>query len=445
MRSVLSVFGSEWTRRLRSTDRYVRTMYTFTTISWVGGMVYGLYYGIFLYRSTFSLSVLALDGLFGGVGTWLGYVIGVAMVRRWGYGATIKTALVLWAAIAFGTALIAQHIAEWFILLAVLKTIPAGLYTATCDTIMLREMKTRTRGKFLQAILAIEFLVSVIMPSAVGALVGLSYGYRLAFIIAGVIYALGLLVRIALPKPQLSFSVRQMLTIFRRPLYRRHAANRTAAAGFNQLNAFVLTIIPFLMLKDELKMGLLTSACALTAGLVSLMMRRTKPKQHLRLGYSAYVIRSISSLLFVMIWTAPVLYMWQLISKLITPMHDPLQQGLDIHNDSLIMGESVQQNALHINVLNNTLLFVGTTVAYGGFYCLTHTAMGQERAILQTLILSYAAWRFINLAVSARINSLARPPKPYVEQLAENVPLWYTLELVVRSRVTYIRRLMPMA
>lgn len=444
MRSGVQQLGEGLARKARGSDPFIRTMYIFTSLSWVGGSMYGLYYGIFLYRHTFSLSVLALDGLFGGVGTWLGYLVGVAMVRRYGYAATIRAALVGWAVVAFGTALIAPHIAEWFMALAVLKTIPAGLYSATCDTIMLRELKATARNTFLQAVLGIEFFVTVVLPSVVGGLVGMGHGqgYRLAFVLAGCLYALGLLVPIVLPRRQLHFSWRDTLKIFARPLYRRHAANRTAASGFNQLNAFVMTIVPFLMLKSELKVGLLTTACALAAGIVSIAMRRTRPAKHLRIGYGAYTIRGLVSLLFVTVWTAPMLLVWQVVNKLITPMHDPLQQGLDIQNDSLIMGREVGARALQINVLNNTLILIGSTAAYGAFYFIIQAASGEQRLVLQLLVVVYAAWRFINLAVSARINSLAQP-KPYVQQLAENLPRLYMLELLVRSQLGRVRCWLP--
>lgn len=414
-------------------DPYIRTLYSFNALSLVGGIVYGLYYGVFLYKNTFSLSVLAIDGLLGGVGCWLGYVLAIYLIRKMGYGRSLKAAFVLWAFVCFLTAIIAGHIAQWFMLLAVLKALPGGMSTATTDTIMLREVKHTARDGFLQVKLALEFLATVILPTLVGALLHFKAGYQLAFLLAGIIYLAAIFIPVKLPKRELHFNLREVFGTFKRPLYPRHAANRTMAAGFNQLNGFVIMIIPFLLLRDELKLGLLTSAIALLASVVSLLMRKVRTEKKMKLGYASYTVRALMGGLFIMSWTAPVLMVWQLINKVATPLHDPLQQGLDIHNDSLIMGKDVQTKALHINILNNTLLLVGTTVAYGAFYFITRLEPHNQQHLLQVLILCFAGWRFINLAVSANINAKAKllATRPVPHELAR-VPLLQ----VIRSNVT---------
>lgn len=355
------------------------------------------------------------------------------IVRRYGYGWCIRLAFGGWALVSLLTALVAGHIAEWFMLLAVVKAIPGGMYGATTDTMMLREVGNAARNSFLQVKLALEFLATVILPTLIGALLHFSGGYQLAFLLAGLVYALALFVPLRLKRPELHFNVRETLAIFQRPLYRRHAANRMMGAGFNQLNGFVIMIIPFLLLKDELKLGLLTSAIALLAGIVSLVMRKVKTSRKLRLGYTSYAIRALGGLLFVSMWTAPILMVWQLINKLVTPLHDPLQQGLDIHNDRLIMGDDVRDKALNINVLNNTLLLVGSTVAYGAFYLITRLGAHDQRSLLQMLIMAFALWRFANLAISVHINRAAlRRTSGELPPDLVRVPLWQ----LMRSRVT---------
>lgn len=382
----------------------------FSAASLIGGTIYGLYYGIFLYKNTFSLSVLAVDGLLGGFGAWLGYLAGVMIIRRFGYKVPIRTSLIMWAIIAFATALIAGQIAEWFMLIAIVKALPAGIFLAVNDTIMLRDVKIKARSGMLQLILAMEFIVSIILPGIVGAMISFSGGYEWAFLTAGLVYILASLLPCNLPRPNVSFSLRGLVPILKRPLYKHHAINRTAAAGFNQLNAFALTIIPFLLLENELSVGLLTSLSALIAALIALAARKIKHKHHLLLGYSAYGIRSVAALCFVVLWSAPVMVLWQLVGKLVTPFHDPLQKSIDIHNDTLIMGQNAREKALEINVLNNTLVLIGTTVAFGGFLLLTSAGASEQRSILQMLIMVYAAWRFINLAISAKINKWAMDP-----------------------------------
>lgn len=393
-----------FSRRFMSMERHLRALYICNAVSLIGGMLYGLYYGIFLYRETFSLSVLATDGLLTGLGAWVGYIIGIYALKRFGYTATFKTSFFLMSLVALLTAWLSGSITDWFMLLALLKGIPGGMFTASADTIMVREFKTARRNGFLQMKLAIDFIMGVILPIVIGAMISHSGGYRSSFLLAAALYAVAVFIPLRLPKPQLSFSPREVMHVFKRKYYKRHATNRTLAAGFNQVNGFVGMIIPFLMLKDELSVGLLTSAIALVAAGVSIVMRRIRPGQRLRVGYAAYFMRSITSLLFVMIWTAPFMIIWQLVNKLVTPLHDPLQQGLDIHNDSLIMGKELQSKALHINVLNNTLLFLGSSFAYGSFLFISQAAANQQSYVLQMLILGFALWRFINLTASAWIN-----------------------------------------
>jgi|GEM_PF-4740976 len=386
---------------------HVRALYSFNGVSLVGGTIYGLYYGIFLYKHTFSLSVLALDGLFGGFGTWAGYVLGVYCIRRYGYGTCIKLAFGLWAAVSFATALLAGHIAEWFILIAVIKALPAGLFAAVNDTIMLREVAQGARRSFFQLDLAMEFIATIVLPPLIGAMVRGSGGYPLAFAVAGCLYLAALCIPVRLPKPDVSLEPREIVRIFRRPLYPQQAANRTLASGFNQLNAFVLTILPFLLIKNELMIGTLTSVTAVVAAIAALVVRRIRAHHALRLGFGAHGVRSIISLLFVCAWSAPFMAGWQLLCKLVTPLHDPVQQSMDIHNDSLILGRDLKRQALHLNLLNNTLLMLGSTAAYSLFFVVTRSTGDNQRLVLQGLVITYAGWRLLSLAVSAWINRSA--------------------------------------
>jgi hypothetical protein len=396
--------------RFESVEAHIRTLYIFNTFGLVGGLLYGLYYGVFLYKNTFSLSILALDGLLGGFGLWLGYLIGVACIKRAGYGRTIKLAFGLFAAVALLTATLANHIADYFIVLAVLRTLPAGIYLAVGDTILLRDVHASARAGFLQLKLAFEFIAGIILPTLIGAMIKLSGSYHLAFILAALIYIAALFVPIRLPNPVLRFNFKDLYRLFKRPFYTHQVANRTLSAGFNQVNGFVIMIIPFLMLKNEMNVGLLVSATALLSAGMSLYARRLRNHQTLRYGYSAYAVRAAAGVAFIAFWSAPVLLVWQLINKLMTPLHDPLQQRLDIENDQLILGEDVRGQALTISLVNSTLLLIGTTAAYGAFFFITKAVSGDQRLVLQLMIGGFAAWRFINLAITVWINRKAKDP-----------------------------------
>lgn len=407
-----------WHTRHRATHattaaHHLRKLSHFTAISKAAGTIYGLYYGVFLYKHTVSLSVLALDGLFTTAGTWLGYLLGVNLLRRFGYSACIKAAFGLWATTAFVTALAANHISGWFIPLALLKGLPAGIFAVASEAIVLREAGPTERGGYYQLSLVAEFMASIILPPIVGLVVHAGSGYQITFVCAGILYALACLAPTRLSKPELVLNPRQMLALFKRPLYPQHAANRVVAAGFNQLNAFVIMIIPFMLLKSEVAVGLLTSGAAVVAALVALTARRLKQHRNLGLGYSAYAIRTIAGLVFISSWTAPAMLAWQLVGKLLTPLHDPLQTGIDVHNDSLILGKDLKQQALHINLLNNTGWFVGSALAYGGFYFITRAAQANQRGTLQTLIVSFAIWRAVNLTIATAINRQASRPRGY--------------------------------
>ena len=409
------------------------------TISLIGGSIYGLYYGIFLYKHTFSLQILALDGLLGGLGLWLGYLAGVLIIKRSGYDLSLRMAFLSWAGIAFLTALIAGHIGEWYMILAVLKGLPSGMYAAAGDTVMLRDVGSEKRNGFFKMSLAIEFATSIILPSAVGALISVTNGYEWSFIISGIIYLIGACYRYRLPKPQVSLGFRGMAKLFNRPLYPQHALNRTLSAGFNQLNGFALTIVPFLLLKDEMSIGVLTSVSAVVAIIVALASRRLKNHKQLKIGYGAYGVRAIAALMFVASWSAPMMAFWQLIGKIMTPLHDPLQQSLDIHNDSLVLGKRAQVQALQMNIVNTTLKFIGTTAAFGGFVLITQASSDAQRSILAALIVVYAAWRFINLGVSAKINKWGQNIDEYRAVRDKRLETYFSSFDSTKERVWYVR------
>lgn len=416
---------------------YMRTLYGFNIFNLLGGSIYSIYYGVFLYKNTFSLQTLAIDGLMGALGLWAGYLLGVTLVRRLGYNWCIRSAFVLFACIAFGTALITNHIASWFMLIAIIKALPAGMYSAAAETILLNNVATKARSGFMQLNLAMEFVVSIFLPAAVGALITVTASYTWAFVAAGIVYVLSFGLRCQLPKPEVTLDLRSLMRIFKKPLYAAHACNRTITAGFNQLNALALTILPFLLLGSELSMGILASITAAVGAVVSLRMRRSTNTAHqVALGYGAHSVKLAMSSIFVLLWTAPAMALWQVVGKVMTPLHDPVQQGIDVHNDALILGKEAKKQALEINMLNTTLKLVGSIVAFGAFIVFANSNTNQQQGVLTTVLISFGIWRIVSLMLSAGINKLA-------QRLEDEIPLRLILrdKLTALSYVLYMRYL----
>jgi hypothetical protein len=365
----------------------------------LGGTAYGLYYGIFLYRHSTDLRILAIDSLLVALATWIGYFAGTFAIRRSGYALTIRTTFVLSAAVALVTLLIMNRVQTFYPALALGRGIPAGMFTAVIDIFLLQELSAAKRGQYLSINLSAEFIVTVFLPFLIGGLIKLTHGYESVFLLAAVIYAVGIFLPIHKQRrPQTELHIRDELAVLKKPGVKEFNINNALTSGADQLNGLLLAIVPFLLFKSELSVGSFTSFIALFAAIVSLLTQRTKLGHQVRLGYLGNVGRLLSNVMLCISWTPWALMIQGMVNKAMSPLNDPIFQKIRIENASAILGKELADKALALNMVTATVSFLGRAVALLVFLLVLSLNHAGQVSILRYLLITYAGWKILNYA-----------------------------------------------
>lgn len=158
----------------------------------------------------------------------------------------------------------------------------------------------------------------------------------------------------------------------------------------------LITIVPFLLLQSEFKVGAFTSIIALFAALVSYAFRKVKLANQLRLGYAGGVGRLFSNIILAVFWTTPALVIQGLLNKVLAVFNDPIFKSVHINNAEYILGPDVNKEALELNLVDNTMALIGNTIAMITFLAILSLGVSNQIAALRYLLVAYGVWKIAN-------------------------------------------------
>jgi hypothetical protein len=380
-------------------DYLVNELYEYTVITLVAGTFFGFFYGIFLYKNTFNIKILLLDLLISSVAALIGYFFGTYVTHQKGYLITLRFSLLLASLAALFAYLKASEIALIFGYIAIIKGASAGIYASVFDIYLLRELNQRQKGRYLYLNLSIEFIVTTITPVLVGGLLSFGGSYQLTFLIASILY----FGAVWLPKqynkkPKCNLSLKDALAITKKPHFLEFGSNLIVGSGADQLNVFMITIIPYLILKNEFGVGVLAGLAAIVAAVTAYYLKNVKGESQHKVGYAGGIGRFVGNIFLAFYWTTPVLVIRGLFNNVFAVFYDPAFRKAQIGNAEMILGKDINNQALELVFLEAILAFIGKFGAVLIFLTILASESGSQSTIIRWLLLVYAVWKIADYA-----------------------------------------------
>lgn len=411
------------------TAHMLRQLYIFMVLSGLGTTMYGAYYSIFLYNHTLDLKILIIDNLVAALTGWTGYLIGTFVIHRSGYGRAMRLSFLSAMVCAEATWLLVAHVSEVYVLLALLRGLSGGIYTAVVAAYLLKEVRKHDRSDYYFLSMALSLCIGIVMPVAIGAIVSYFGGFKVTFLLAAGLSAIGVVLPLGHNRrPRSEVSLGGIVGLTRTPHFKEYALNRVLVDGADQLNAFLLAIVPFLIVKSVFGVGVISSIIGVAAAAAAYISRRYKLRRQIELGYIGGFGRILGNLLLVGSWSAVGLVIRGLAVQLLSVFTDPIANKINISNLEKLLGDEAGNKTLEVDLLNATLTLGGQACALSLFLLFLTTTHLTNRGALQTILVIYPLWKLASYLWIQQLNRrlrrrTARPPLAPLAPLPPLPPL----------------------
>jgi MFS transporter, YQGE family, putative transporter len=249
----------------------------------------GTFLSIFLWRSSHDLGPIAVYSGLSALMIPLAFLANGLIWRGMGAGASIRLGL-------FGNGfayllilLLGNGAAQWVVMLGLLRGIAEGFYWSGFHLVSYDTTCDRDRDRYFGAQATASWLLTAALPPAAGAIIvagshvgGPYRGYQLVFALAVVLLMAAMVLAGRLPSAaRQRLSLRRVATLARRNPDWRWVTRARLADGFTgSLMGLVLTILMFLVLKNEQQVGNFNGLMGLLGVAISLGLAAFMKPQH---------------------------------------------------------------------------------------------------------------------------------------------------------------------
>jgi len=249
----------------------------------------GTFLSIFLWRASHDLAPIAIYSGLSALMIPAAFVANGLVWRRMGAGASIRLGL-------FGNGfsyllilLLGSAAPHWVVVLGLLRGVSEGFYWSGFHLVTYDTTSDRDRDRYFGAQATASLLLTATLPPAAGAIIvagthvgGTDRGYQLVFALSAVVLMAAMVLAGQLPSSaRQRLSLRRVATLARRNPDWRWVTRARLADGFTgSLIGLVLTILMFLVLKNEQEVGNLNGLMGLLGVAISLGLAAFMKPQH---------------------------------------------------------------------------------------------------------------------------------------------------------------------
>jgi MFS transporter, YQGE family, putative transporter len=249
----------------------------------------GTFLSIFLWRSSHDLGPIAVYSGLSALMIPLAFLANGLIWRGMGTGASIRLGLFGNGFVYLLILLLGNGAAQWVVMLGLLRGIAEGFYWSGFHLVSYDTTCDRDRDRYFGAQATASWFLTAALPPAAGAIIvagshvgGPYRGYQLVFALAVVLLMAAMVLAGRLPSAaRQRLSLRRVATLARRNPDWRWVTRARLADGFTgSLMGLVLTILMFLVLKNEQQVGNFNGLMGLLGVAISLGLAAFMKPQH---------------------------------------------------------------------------------------------------------------------------------------------------------------------
>src|SRR5437588_7853177 len=292
----------------------------------------GTFLSIFLWRSSHDLALIALYSGLSALMIPLAFLATGLLWRGLGAGASIRLGLFGNGLVYLLILLLGNSAAQWVVLLGLLRGVAEGFYWSGFHLVSYDTTCDRDRDRYFGVQATASWLLTAALPPAAGAIIvagsgtggGPYRGYELVFALAAVLLMAAMVLAGRLPSAARErLSVRRVATLVARNPDWHWVTRARLADGFTgSLMGLVLTILTYLVLKNEQQVGNFNGLMGLLGVAISLGLAAfMKPRHRTACALVGGALLVLSTLLLPLYLTAWALIGFGLLRAIGGPLH----------------------------------------------------------------------------------------------------------------------------
>ncbi len=249
----------------------------------------GAFLSIFLWRASHDLTPIALYSGLSALMIPAAFLANGLLWRGIGAGASIRIGLFGCGLSYLVILILGNDAPHWVVLLGLLRGVAEGFYWSGFHLVTYDTTSDRDRDRYFGAQATASLLLTAALPPAAGAIIvagtrvgGAYRGYQLVFALAAVVLMAAMVLAGRLPSAARGrLSLHRVATLARRNPDWRWVTRARLADGFTgSLAGLVLTILMFLVLKNEQQVGNFNGLMGLLGVGISLGLAAFMKPQH---------------------------------------------------------------------------------------------------------------------------------------------------------------------
>jgi YQGE family putative transporter len=291
----------------------------------------GAFLSIFLWRASHDLAPIALYSGFSAVMIPAAFVANGLLWRGLGAGASIRLGLFGCGLSYLVILMLGNDAPHWVVVLGLLRGVAEGFYWSGFHLVTYDTTSDRDRDRYFGAQATAGLFLTATLPPAAGAIIvagtrvgGTYRGYQLVFALSAVVLMAAMVLAGQLPSAARErLSLRRVATLARRNPDWRWVTRARLADGFTgSLIGLVLTILMFLVLKNEQQVGNFNGLMGLLGVGISLGLAAfMKPKHRIACALVGGALLVLSTFLLPLYLTAWAIVGFGLLRAIGGPLH----------------------------------------------------------------------------------------------------------------------------
>jgi YQGE family putative transporter len=291
----------------------------------------GAFLSIFLWRASHDLAPIALYSGLSALMIPAAFIANGLVWRGLGAGASIRLGLFGCGLSYLVILMLGNDAPHWVVLLGLLRGVAEGFYWSGFHLVTYDTTSDRDRDRYFGAQATASLLLTATLPPAAGAIIvagtrvgGTYRGYQLVFALSAVVLMAAMVLAGRLPSSARErLSLRRVATLARRNPDWRWVTRARLADGFTgSLIGLVLTILMFLVLKNEQQVGNFNGLMGLLGVGISLGLAAfMKPKHRIACALVGGALLVLSTFLLPLYLTAWAIVGFGLLRAIGGPLH----------------------------------------------------------------------------------------------------------------------------
>ncbi len=378
----------------------IRNFYIFKSLFKILDLGLWAFYAILLYKITGDFRVLLIEALIFYTSLWLFFILGSFFLNQIGYIRTLKVSFFFFALTTFSLFIFIDDLKYLFWIFAFLRAIPRGLYHPVENTFTVKEIPTNQRVIYINSFTSFELVMAIIIPALAGLLINFDESYKFIFLLATFLY-LGLAISTldSDKKSTTKVSIKEIMSILKMRNFRLFAVSVSYNGLMDVIFVLIFSIVPFLFLESEIKVGFLMSGISLLAAIFSLGEIKISFKKRVRLAYFGYLIKGGLTVAFAFFWNIPALIIRSVGLMLSFSLSDTLVEELNIDNKELQLGKARDESSIELNIILETIYFFTRVIAIVLILMILYILNQDFERAIRVILVIFGFWNTLSITI----------------------------------------------